>query len=102
MFTPDKLATAIAVNACVDPESEFGQLLKLVITLEVDPHDLMVEKQDFGGQMEKMLRKAIMADGVVSKAEKPVVDFFDQLKADPAKQERLSSDIMKLVHGVAE
>lgn len=102
MFSPDKLATAIAVNACVDPESEFGQLLKLVISLEVDPHDLMVEKQDFGAQIEKMLKKAIMADGVVSKAEQPVIDFFDQLKADTAKQERMASDIMKLVHGVAE
>jgi hypothetical protein len=100
MFTPDKIASTIAVLACVDPKSEFGQLLKHVIELQVDPHDLMVEKQDFSAQIEKMLQKAIMADGVISEAEQPVIDFFDQLKADPAKQERMSSDIMKLLHGV--
>lgn len=100
MFTPDKIASAIALLACVDPKSEFGQLLKHVIELQVDPHDLMVEKQDFSAQIEKMLRKAIMADGVISEAEKPVIDFFEELKADPAKQERMSSDIMKMVHGV--
>lgn len=101
MFTPDKIASTIALLAYVDPKSEFGQLLKHVIELQVNPHDLLVEKEDFSAQIEKMLRKAIMADGVISEAEQPVIDFFEQLKADPAKQERMSNDIMKLVHGVA-
>lgn len=102
MFTPDQISSTFAVLAMVDPNSVLGQLFKLVVELQVDPHDLMVEKQDFSDQIEKMLRKAIFADNVVSQAEQPVVDFLNDLRADPAKQASLDKDIMSLIHGVKE
>lgn len=102
MFTPSQIASTFALLAMVDPKSVLGQLLKLVIELQVDPHDLMVEKQDFSAQIEKMLRTAIFADGVVSQAEQPVIDFLNDLRNDPAKQASLDKEIMSLVHGVKQ
>lgn len=100
MFTPEQITTAIAVNAVVDPKSVFGQFLQLVTQLTVNPEDLMVEEQDFAAQMEKMLRKAIMADGVVTQSEQSVLDFFNKLKEDSAMQESMGNDVSSLLSGI--
>lgn len=100
MFTPNQISTAIAVNAIADPNSVLGQFLGLVTQLKVDPHDLMVEEADFAAQMDKMIRNAIFADGVVSEAEGEVLAFLDKLKSDKAMQDAMGADLKKMVIGL--
>ncbi|NEQ07047.1 MAG: hypothetical protein F6K37_14200 [Moorea sp. SIO4E2] len=100
MFTPQQITTAVAVNACVDPQSAFGKFLGLVTQLQVNPNDLQMEEQDFAGLMEKMIRNAILTDGAVSEAEQPVLDFLDQLQSDPAMQQEMGDNVRSLISGV--
>lgn len=102
-FTSEQIGAAIAVNACVDPNSTLGKYLQLITQIKVNAEDLIVTPEEQNLPQEEVekvfaqkVTKAIFADGEVTTQEQELLNFMNQLKEDEGLQNSLKKDITAL------